>query len=393
MNNPRNTHQILYAKNFYQHSGDIIADMRKVCQLDEPNWDFSSPYQILKFMRNQFKIWLDNNPQISKESGEKVAWDSNPIRAEIWSILISYSVFIPMISKYINGLPRYDVIKPQYSATLSYNDSTAVFSKKMSVQECVDAAKTILGRTNLEILDIIADDAARRFNYKKAAKLLKEFGEDVTAKELDNELWDGYSQFIEEHLDENGNLPEKDYLMVTKHFTVTMCPIFRPNTSFNFDIQLNPIRTEYISEDVVTLENIKELAMKCRNTCVDQLRENGSIDKISKVANDLFSTDQTIWEEIPEHLTRFDLEAHIRNCIDTDLSYWERFGYNDQNYFEGFSKWVGGDYGVSGGGCFTIYTFNENGHMKTMLVFDTLFECGADDKSLWNGRIIDAPKY
>lgn len=392
MNNPRNTHQILYAKNFYQHSGDIIADMRKVCQLDEPNWDFSSPYQILKFMRNQFKIWLDNNPQIGKELGEKVAWDSNPIRAEIWSILISYSVYIPMISKYINGLPRYDVIKPQYSATLSYNDSTAVFSKKMSVQECVDAAKTILGRTNLEILDIIADDAARRFNYKKAAKFLKEFGEEVTAQELDDELWDGYSQFIEEQLDENGNLPERDYLMVTKHFTVTMCPIFRPNTSFNFDINLNPIKTEYISEDVVTVENIKELTMKSRNACVDQLRENGSIDKISQVSNKLYEEKQNIWE-VPEHLTTINLESKIRECIDVDLDNWKRFGYDNKKYYESFKKWADGNYGMTGTGCFNVYTFNEDKHLKTIVTFWTLFECSADDKSLWNGRIIDAPKY
>ena len=86
MNTPKNTHQILYAKNFYRQTGDIIADMRKVCKLDEPNWDFSSPKQILKFMRKQYVIWLENTPEVGKEVGSKVAWDDNPISAEMWSI-------------------------------------------------------------------------------------------------------------------------------------------------------------------------------------------------------------------------------------------------------------------------------------------------------------------
>ena len=394
MNKPKNSHQIFYAKNFYQHTGDIIADMRKVCKLDEPNWDFSSPNQIIKFMRKQFSIWLDNNPSVTKELGSKVAWEDDPIKAEMWSIIISYSVYVPMTMKHIDALPRFDVIPPQYSATETYKDDVSVFSKMMSVEECVDVANKILNRTNLEVLDIIADDAARRFNYNKASKLLHEFGEEVTAQELDDELWDGYSNFIEEHLDENGNLPERDYLMLTDHFVVEMTPLFKPNCSFSFDIHLVPFKVECISDEIVTEENIARIASETRKQCVELLKSNGYIDSIYKVANKLYNDEnQHIWEDVPQHLTSIDIESKVKDSVDIDLSMWTRFGYDNKKFFESFQKYTNGDYGMSGNGCFSTYTFNENGHMKTMIAFWTIFECGADDHTLWNGRMIDAPKY
>jgi len=394
MNKPKNSHQIFYAKNFYQHTGDIIADMRKVCKLDEPNWDFSSPNQIIKFMRKQFSIWLDNNPSVTKELGSKVAWESDPIKAEIWSILISYSVYVPMTMKHIGALPRFDIIPPQYSATETHKDDVPVFDKKMSVEECIDVTSKLLNRTNLEVLDIIADDAARRFNYDKASKLLHEFGEEVTAQELDDELWDGYSNFIEEHLDENGNLPERDYLMVTDHFVVEMSPVFRPNHSFSFDIHLVPFKVECISDEIITEENISRITSETRKQCVKLFKLNGYIDSIYKVANKLYDDEnQHIWEDVPEHLTSIDLESIVKDDVDVDLSMWARFGYDNKKFFESFKKHANGDYSMSGSGCFSTYTFNENGHMKTMVAFWTIFECGADDHTLWNQRNISQPKY
>ena len=70
-----NNHQILYAKNFYKHSGDIIRDMQNVCKLDCPKGNFSSLEKILNFMREQFINWLDVTPEVHKEVGSKVAWD------------------------------------------------------------------------------------------------------------------------------------------------------------------------------------------------------------------------------------------------------------------------------------------------------------------------------
>ena len=191
MKQPQITHQIFYAKEFYQHSGDIIKDMRKVCKLDMPSYDFSSPWQILKFMRKQYNIWLENNPKIQRDkSGDnKVAWESDPIKAEIWHILIAYSCYIPMtnIHGFIKGLPRYDVLKPQYNAGI-YHFMDNVFDKSMTTEQLLEKTKEILNMSNTEIMDIMADILMKEFPFKKTSKLLSEFHEDVLPAELDDEL-------------------------------------------------------------------------------------------------------------------------------------------------------------------------------------------------------------
>lgn len=65
----QNNHQILYAKNFYRHSGNLINDMKVICKLDCPSQDFYSPKFILNFMRKQFNAWLDATPEVKRSVG------------------------------------------------------------------------------------------------------------------------------------------------------------------------------------------------------------------------------------------------------------------------------------------------------------------------------------
>ena len=392
MNTPKNTHQILYAKNFYRQTGNIIADMRKVCKLDEPNWDFSSPQQILKFMRKQYAIWLENTPEVDKEVGSKVAWDDNPISAEMWSIMSAYACYIPLSSKYIHGLPNYHVLKPQYNAYIGYTEREHVFTKDMTVEQLTQKAKELLDRTNLEIADIIADDACRRFDYKKAAMLLEEFGEKVTPEELDNELWDGYSNLIGLNIDENGNLPERYYHCFTKHFSIGISPVFQPNHTFSIDIDLIPFRFESVSENDITDENLMDEMKKLTDNILNEFRTSGALSKISEVANRLFENDDNyiIWD-VPKHLTgtEEDLFEDIKDCIDYDNSY-----DSSERYKRWFKKCIDKyDPGWSRSGSFAKFIYNENGKLKVVVPFETLFECGALDHELWNGCIVAEAKY
>ena len=392
MNTPKNTHQILYAKNFYRQTGNIIADMRKVCKLDEPNWDFSSPQQILKFMRKQYAIWLENTPEVDKEVGSKVAWDDNPISAEMWSIMSAYACYIPMSSKYIHGLPNYHVLKPQYNAYLGYTDRVHPFTKDMTAEQLTQKAKEILDRTNLEIVDIIADDACRRFNYEKASKLLKEFGEDVTPEELDDELWDGYSNLIGLNIDENGNLPERYYHCFTKHFSIGISPVFQPNHTFNIDIDLIPFKFESVSENTITDENLMDEVKKLSDNILNEFRTSGALSKMSEVANRLFDDEDKyiIWD-VPKSLTgtEEDLFEYIKACIDYDDS------YDSSERYKRWFKECRDEYdpGWSRSGSFAKFIYNENGKLKVVVPFETLFECGALDHELWNGCIVAEAKY
>lgn len=396
---PLNTHQIYYAKNFYVHSGDIIADMRKVCKLDMPKYDFSSPNQILKFMRKQYQLWLDTTPEVEKEIGGKVAWDDNPISAEMWSIIISYGVFIPMtqIHNYIVGLPRYDVMKPQYGASFGYGTYNYPFNKNMSTQELIDKTKEILNISNVDLIDMLADDCCQKYNYNKASKLLAEFGENITPEELDEELWDGYSNLVGLNLDDNGNLPEKYYHLCTKHFSIEIRPIFKPNSTFEFEVHLIPFRFEYTSDNVCTIENILDERVKCINAVIEQYKTSGAAAKITEACTKLYNEESEIWD-VPQHLTgdEYTLIDEIKDCTNSTPEHWEYYHITPENLWKSFERSID-EYtpGGSSGGCFRTDTYNVNGHLKVAISLETIFNCAVLEGKLWNnqGMFISSPMY
>lgn len=397
MNKPRNTHQILYAKNFYQHSGNIIADMRKICKLDQPEWDFSSPYQILKFMRNQYNIWLDNNPEINKERGSKVAWESDPIKAEIWSILGAYSIYIPFTEKHIGGLPDYNVLKPQYNACFGFYIREEVFNRSMTVKQLTERAKEILNRPNVENMDIIADDACKRFNYKKASKILAMFGEQVSPEELDEELWDLYSELVGQNLDEDGQLKETSYYAMSKHFTIRMAPEYKSGSSFSFDIEFVPVRRfEYVTEEVANLSNFRNLVVMAKTKAAYDMYTEGCVSQISEVCKKLYEDEDSCWDDVPKHLTEEpdELLESILDDIDAPCKLWEKFNYSDVDAFDHFEKCDNKYHPRNGGcGCFSYYLYNDNGKVHVIIEFNTLFENSLVESELWNSvGYIDSPK-
>lgn len=402
MKTPLNTHQIFYAKGFYAHSGNIIADMRKVCKLDNPSWDFSSPNQILKFMRKQYELWLDNSPEITKEKGSKVAWEDDPIKAEIWSILIAYSCYIPMtnIHGFIKGLPRYDVLKPQYNVGI-YHFMDHIFEGCRTPEDCTNKVKEILNMTNTEIMDIIADRLMQDFKFNRAAKVLEYFGENVTAEELDDELWTGYSELVGYNLQEDGTIVERYLHSKTKHFTLSISPKFGNNTTMDMDVNLVPYRWEVVSDEAITPENFREQYFKCCDKLIAVAKPD--FTKISELCSTVFNEDSEQFQEYT-----WEAPKHLQQCEDIDDEYSVKgtakdvlHGYIDDKYFgkrcsfEKFSELK--EYeclGVSTG-CFSSTICNDNGKMKITLEFHTLYETGCYDHSLHNygSLIIDDAKY
>lgn len=388
---PAITHQTLYAKGFYQHSGDVIKDMRKVCQLDMPTYDFRSPNQILKFMRKQYNMWLDQTPEVhrDKEGDNKVAWEDDPVKAEMWHILIAYSCYIPMTTNhgFINGLPRYDVLKPQYNVGV-YHFMDSIFDRGMSNEQLVERAKEFLSMPNTEIMDIIADRLMKDFNFKKAEKLLAEFGETITANELDDELWDAYSNLVGWNLNDDETLPERHFHLNTKHFSLYMNTKFGNNSTMDIDVNLVPKRWEVMSESVVTPENFKEEYIKCCDKLIDIAKED--FEEISKVCEEKLTDDKVIWES-PKHM--HNVSGMLETAKEVLHEYigqdWTQFDY------DGFSKLD--KYGCLGlqTGCFGSCIFNDNGKMKVILEMHTLWETGCYDHSLHNygTLIIDEPQY
>ena len=391
MNKPKINHQILYAKNFYAHSGNIISDMRKVCKLDEPNWDFSSPKQILKFMRKQYNLWLENNPEIHRDGENRVHWDDNPVSSEMWSYIIAYSIFIPMtmIHGYIPELPRYDVLRPQYNAHV-YGEHKSLINKSMSIDEMKEKVNSLFHMSNLEVMDMLADELVKKFNFKAASELLSMFGENVTAKELDEELWNAYSYLVEDNLDEDGNLPEKTYVVFTDHFHLKINPVFKPGEIFDMDVDLIPFKFQFES-----LENIRGQIEKCTFGVINQFKDSGAMYKISKVCTELYDDCRNELWDVPQHLAVTESELYERMVENTDAkcAEWDWLGWTNESIYKRFqeSDNANNPFGF-GSGCFTSYIYNDNGHMRVLVTFETIFDCNVMEKELRNGMWIDERK-
>jgi hypothetical protein len=391
MPQPLITHQVFYAKDFYQHSGDVIVDMRKVCKLDNPSWDFSSPRQILKFMRKQYQLWLEQNPGIrssEKPGDNKVAWESDEIKAEIWHILIAYSCYIPMtnIHGFINGLPRFDVMKPQYNANI-YHFMDSVFEYNMTQEQLVEKAKEILNMPNTEIMDIIADRLVKSFNFKKASKILSEFHEDVSPQELDNELWDLYSDVIGYNILDDETIKERYLYGATKHFSIHIHPMFSVGATQSINIDLIPKRWECISNVEITSENFRNEYLSLCDKVLEAAKND--FPKIALLCENVFVDDATNWKA-PEHMhDSFEMEKVAKEVLHEFIdATWTNFG------FEKFSKQDEFDCNGISTGCFGSRVQNENGKMKVSLELQTLFENGCFEHNLHNygALLIDSPK-
>lgn len=375
----QNNHQILYAKNFYRHSGNIIDDMKVICKLDCPSHDFYSPKFILKFMREQFNAWLDATPEVKKERGSKVAWEKDPIKAEIWSILIAYSVYIPMtcIGNYIKELPNYNVMPPQYNVKMP-SIMHSVFKRSMSLEQLTEKAKEVLNMPMLEIMDKLADYLVSRYNFKKASAILEKYGIKINPEDLDNELWDGYSDLMNAHIKEVDGVEvveEGSFTLITDHFIIGVDTRNIPNNTNEITVDLCPIKWEVTGDDVITENNYRK--QFCDITSKVCAIAKGDAEYIARSTKDI----DDVWNEAHEHIKdTIELENAIESSPKIYLDYWK----NDGDEFRCFAQHTGDSPMMSGYGCFDTYVFNVDGKMRIIIAHTTIFDCACFEHELRN---------
>lgn len=375
----QNNHQILYAKNFYRHSGNLINDMKVICKLDCPSQDFYSPKFILNFMRKQFNAWLDATPDVKKERGSKVAWDDDPIRAEIWSILIAYQVYVPMtcIGGYIKELPNYNVMPPQYN-TQMLSIMPTVFTKRMSVEDLTAKAKEVLNMPMLEIMDKLADDLVSKYDFKNASQILERYGIRVTPEYLDNELWDGYSDLMNDHIKDVDGVEvvdEGSFTRITEHFVISVDTRNKPGNTNEITVDLCPIHWEMTGDNVVTEANYKNELIEVSKKLSDIAKHDA--EHIARVTENI----DDVWSDVPGHLKEVvEVEDGIEHSTEIFIDYWK----SDADEFKGFNTHTGDCSLMSGSGCFDTHIFNDNGKIKMVICHTTTFACACFEHELWN---------
>ena len=96
-------HVVLYAKNWYRRTGDVVADLLQMMKLDHPKKNISTKPVLHDQMMSDYSEWIDSiedthehdyklNEFNSEEFG--VRWEDDKMLSHIWSILISYNIYI-----------------------------------------------------------------------------------------------------------------------------------------------------------------------------------------------------------------------------------------------------------------------------------------------------------
>ena len=175
-------HVALYAKNWYRHTGDVVADLLQIIKLDHPGKSITTKTELHNQMMADYKQWIASLPETHsehkylnnkiKDKNFGVQWESDTELSHIWSVLISYSIFIEDFNNVLQP-PVYDFknnLYPQYNC-YPVNPFGAVPNGSPE-QAYINAAKRYLSASVIDVLKTSFMSAKYHFNYDLVFKVL-----------------------------------------------------------------------------------------------------------------------------------------------------------------------------------------------------------------------------
>ena len=369
-------HVVLYAKNFYRHTGDIIKDMQRFTQLDGHKfWEVKTPDKLLKVMRADYLKWAEslddddeNKKDMLNEVDDVVAWEKG-VAAHIWYYIIIYQNHIPMSSKYLSA-PAYDQYHmPQFSLT------NPIFNKSQSYEEMIAAAKKVLDQTHEDRYDEYMNILMDKYPFEELAEVFTNVGDHVTKEDLETELWDEYTKFMDENVLENGEMVSDYFNRYTKHFDISF------NTkNYGVDIHVeaifNTITVELPGEfNDKTIHDLLRIASGNSEFIEKRIEITNVINKVFEgyslnVIDDEYNEYSHIVDSIEEIESSFDNEYIKERLLENKTS------------------------GISTGYFNFLVKINENSTTLT-INFEDIFECSIMEDELRNfvSSFISGEKY
>ena len=363
------SHVILYSKNFYRHTDDVVKDMQRFMQLDgHPFWTIKTPEKLVKVMRADYLKWVNSLPDDSRFGSKErmireidnTVWWAKDAASHIHHWLISYSNSIPLVGS-ITGYPVYDKWhKPQF------NIKERLFNENMSYEEMMKAAKDFLDETQESRYDTFMNELLEKYDFEKVAKIFNLLGDSVTEKELEDEMWDGYTEFMDEHSHEDGTMDFGYFDKFTKHFDLHFS-----TEDFN------------VSIDAQALFNTKTYTIneEYSDAAIDEVFKAASTDtefiigiiKSGKAINKILEDDGYSGDKIDEDRLTFDsIHDHI-------LSMANGFKSEDTKEYlaKNKSTWHGSGYGKY------IVKLNDKS-FTFQVIFEHIFGCSIMESELWH---------
>jgi len=214
---------VLYAKNFYRHTDDVVKDMQRFMQMDGHSYkSINTPEKVWKIMRQDYLEWVnsladmpnyaDEYQHLLKDVDNVVRW-ADGIEAHIWHILIIYNnSYIPMNAKYL-GYPKYD----QYHMP-QFNIDIRLFDRTKSFEDWNKAAKDFLDVSQEDHCDEYMNILMEKYPFEELACIFNEMGDHTSEGALQDELWELYTNFMDENTIGDGTVTPGFFTLYSEHF-------------------------------------------------------------------------------------------------------------------------------------------------------------------------------
>ena len=278
---------VLYEKNWYKHTDDYVADIKKYIAMDHPEQadaiaTFSNE-ELYNLMRSDYVEWLDSiDPSVDVVAAcnidylkngidDCVGWEDDPYLKVIYHWLTSYQIYIPDL---FSGLqpPVYDKerdIMPQRHLRLV--DPFSSLTSEATDEELTKAAARYFAQTKLEVTKTSFLMALKDFNINKVVDVLCDFNikyrndKRRTYRWIEKScygLWNRIKKYVKEN-------PDGEYKLIRNGF---MAAAVWPR-KMNVDLMFIPIyESADISEvDVPEDASVIDKQKALLNKCVDKI--------------------------------------------------------------------------------------------------------------------------
>ena len=268
-----------------------------------------------------------------------------------------------MTSKVI-GYPKYD----QYHMP-QFNIKECIFKQGASYEVWNKEAQEYLDESQVESFDKYMNFLMDEYPFEDVAEVFNKIGDNVSKQELEDEMWEEYEKFIDEHLKENDELDQGYFNVCSKHFMLSF-----ETRNYAVDINVHAIynHKQYVVNDILSHETIAKIIDIVGN-------DSELIDKkiiVSNCNNEVFS-DNSYHNICQENNNHECIEDNIKSTL-KDFNGGGAWGdqiYNDLIDSKHCNIMAGG---------FSFNLKEENGVSIMDVYIINVFSCSIKEKHLDN---------
>lgn len=367
-------HVVLYAKNFYRHTGDVVKDLQRFAELDgHPFWTVKTPEKLLNVIRKDYLEWCNSiedehdRKHCIESADNSVRWEEG-VPGRLWCMLNTYKIFVPL-TKDLAGLKYDKYHMPQF------NIREGLFKKDDTFENWMKIADDFLSKTQEERFDEYMNNLMDKYPFEKLAEVFVKMGCPVTAKELEDEMWETYTQYMDEFVQPDGSLKSAYTHRYSEHFHLEFSS---RNYNVGIDAHAKLSEVTYGIEGECNMENMKKLTDMA--IADDQFINDRLM--ISNMSNEVFSD---YWDK---HFDSYELEFEwVKNCL---ISVCEGDILKEEFINDVIKRKIWG----LATGSFDFHVEYKDNKLTLQIMFESIFECSPMDNQLFSSNgVIDGPHY